>query len=106
MRSILASGRQVSSTQINYLCTYDLYGPVRNVLFLMRADTLRGEVGGGGLVLKIMSFVGPCEMARADRRVLLGAQKTPPPTPHLPPPHLPLPLPLPIQNLLEIDSYL
>ncbi len=29
----------------NYLCTYDLYGPVRNVL--MRADSLRGEVGGG-----------------------------------------------------------
>ncbi len=38
------------------------------VMLLMRADTLRGEVVGG-LALEISSFVGPCEMARADRRV-------------------------------------
>jgi hypothetical protein len=87
MRSILASGRQVSRTQINYLCTYDLYGLVSNVLFLMRADTLRGEVRGVGLALEIESFMGPCEMARAGRRVLFGAQKAPPPTPPSPPPH-------------------
>ncbi len=37
-------------------------------MFLMRADTWRGEVVGG-LALEISSFVGPCEMARADRRV-------------------------------------
>jgi hypothetical protein len=30
----------------------------------------------GGLALEISSFVGPCEIARADRRVLFGAQKT------------------------------
>ncbi len=42
------------------------------VMFLMRADTLRVEVVGG-LALEISSFVGPCEMARADRRVPLGA---------------------------------
>jgi hypothetical protein len=42
----------------------------------MRADTLHGEVGGGGVALEISSFVGPCEIARADRRVLFGAQKT------------------------------
>ncbi len=41
----------------------------------MRADTLRGEVGGGGVALETSSFVGPCEIARADRRVLFGAQK-------------------------------
>ncbi len=37
-------------------------------MFLMRADTLRGEVvgEGGGLTLEISSFVGPCEMARAS----------------------------------------
>jgi hypothetical protein len=35
----------------------------------MRADRLRGE-GGGGVALEIESFVGPCEIARADRRVL------------------------------------
>jgi hypothetical protein len=46
------------------------------VMLLMRADTLRGEVVGG-LALEISSFVGPCEMARADRRVPLGAQKPP-----------------------------
>ncbi len=31
---------------------------------------------GGGLALEIESFVGPCEIARADRRVLFGAHKT------------------------------
>jgi hypothetical protein len=41
---------------------------------------------GGWLALEILSFVGPCEMVRADRRVQFGAQKTqdfqrqPPPT--------------------------
>jgi hypothetical protein len=29
----------------SYLCTYDLYGAY--VMFLMRADPLRGQVGGG-----------------------------------------------------------
>ncbi len=43
------------------------------VRFLMRADTLHGEVGGGGVALETSSFVGPCEIARADRRVLFGA---------------------------------
>ncbi len=43
-------------------------------MFLMRADSLRGEVVGG-LALEISSFVGPCEMARADRRVPLGADR-------------------------------
>jgi hypothetical protein len=40
----------------NYLCACDLHGPVRNVL--MRADPLRGPVGGGW-VLEIESFLGP-----------------------------------------------
>jgi hypothetical protein len=31
---------------LNYLCTYDLYGPVRKVFDA--TDTLRGEMGGGG----------------------------------------------------------
>jgi hypothetical protein len=44
------------------------------VRFLMCADRLHGEVGG--LALEIESFVGPCEIARADRRVLFGAHKT------------------------------
>ncbi len=34
---------------------------------------LCGEVGGE-LALEIQSFVGPCEMARADRRVQFGAR--------------------------------
>jgi hypothetical protein len=39
------------------------------VRFLMRADTLRGEVGvgGGGLALEISSFVGPCEFTGAHK---------------------------------------
>jgi hypothetical protein len=44
------------------------------VRILMCADRLHGEVGG--LALEIESFVGPCEIARADRRVLFGAHKT------------------------------
>jgi hypothetical protein len=59
------------------------------VIVLMRADTLCGEVGGGGLELEIESF-GPLEIARADRRVPFGVKKLeisscnpPPPTsPH------------------------
>ncbi len=35
-------------------------------MFLMRANTLRGEMVVG-LAMEISSFVGPCEMARADR---------------------------------------
>ncbi len=46
------------------------------VMFLMRADTLGGEVVGG-LALEISSFVGPCKMAWANRRVPLGAHHFP-----------------------------
>ena len=50
-----------------------IYGPMiytaPYVKFLMRVDRLGGE-GGGGLALEISSFVGPCETARADRRVM------------------------------------
>jgi hypothetical protein len=55
---------------------YSIYAPMIYtapcIMLLMRADTLRGEVVGG-LALEISSFVGPCEMARADRRVPLEA---------------------------------
>ncbi len=34
---------------------------------------IRWGSGGVGLALDISSFVGPCEMARADKRVLFGA---------------------------------
>ncbi len=53
----------------SYLCTYGLFGPVRNVL--MRADTLRGQVGGGW-ALEIESFLGPLKWHRADRRRRVG----------------------------------
>jgi hypothetical protein len=43
------------------------------VMFLMRADTLRGQVGGGW-ALEIETFLGPVN--RADRRVPFGTQKT------------------------------
>ncbi len=41
------------------------------VMFLMRADTLRGQVRGGW-PLEIESFLGPVKWHRADRRVPLG----------------------------------
>jgi hypothetical protein len=37
-------------------------------MFLMRADTLRGQVGGDW-ALEIESFLGPVKWHRADRRV-------------------------------------
>jgi hypothetical protein len=40
----------------SYLCTYDLYGPY--VMFLMRADPLLGQVGGGW-ALEIETFLVP-----------------------------------------------
>ncbi len=46
------------------------------VMFLMRADTLRGQVGGGW-ALEMESFLGPVKWHRADKRVPFGAQKTP-----------------------------
>ncbi len=57
-----------------------IYGPMiytaPRIRFLMRADGYRCEGGGGVLALEIESFVGPVEIARADRRVLFGAHKT------------------------------
>jgi hypothetical protein len=56
------------------------------VIFLMRADTLRGQVGGCWALES--SFLSPVKRHRADRRVQFLAQKTrnvPGPTPtHLP----------------------
>jgi hypothetical protein len=45
------------------------------VRFLMWADTLRGQVGGGW-ALEMESFLGPVKWHRADRRVPFGAQIT------------------------------
>ena len=45
------------------------------IMFLMRADTLRGQVGRGW-ALEIESFLGPVKWHRAERRVLFGAQKS------------------------------
>jgi hypothetical protein len=43
---------------INYLCTYDLYSPMHNVL----------DAGiGGGWALEFSSFLGPVKWERADR---------------------------------------
>jgi hypothetical protein len=44
------------------------------IMLLMRADTLRGQVGGGW-ALKIESFLSPEKWHRADRRVPFVAQK-------------------------------
>jgi hypothetical protein len=44
------------------------------IMFLMRADTLREQVGEGW-ALKIKNFLGPVKWHRDDRRVPFGAQK-------------------------------
>jgi hypothetical protein len=54
-------------------------------MFLIRADTLRGQLGGGW-ALEMESFLSPVKWHRADRQVPYGAQKLeisrgqPPPT--------------------------
>ncbi len=54
-------------------------------MFLVRADPLRGQVGGGW-ALEIESFFGPVKWHRADRECNLGPKKLqiskaqPPPT--------------------------
>ncbi len=45
------------------------------VIFLMWADTVRGQVGVGW-ALEIESFLGPVKWHRAYKRVPFGAQKT------------------------------
>ncbi len=44
------------------------------IMFWLRANPLRGQVGGWAL--EIESFMGPVKWHRADRRVPFGAQKT------------------------------
>jgi hypothetical protein len=55
-----------------YICTYDLYGPVRNIFDVGRC----GQVGGGWGCLEMESFLRPVKWHRADRRVPFGAQKS------------------------------
>jgi hypothetical protein len=43
-------------------------------MFMMRADPLRGQVGGGW-ALEIETFLGPAKWRRAVRRVPFGAQQ-------------------------------
>jgi hypothetical protein len=45
------------------------------VMFLMPADPLRGQVGGGK-ALEIETFFGPVKWHRAVRRVSFGAQRS------------------------------
>jgi hypothetical protein len=72
------AGPLAAEFSISHLDIVTMYAPMIYtapcVRFLMRADSLRGK--GGELALEIESFVGPCEIAPADRRVLFGAHKT------------------------------
>jgi hypothetical protein len=45
------------------------------VMFLMRADLLRGQVEGG-LTLEIESFLSPVKWHRADKGVLFGPKNS------------------------------
>jgi hypothetical protein len=54
-------------------------------MLLMRADTLRGHVGGGWAleIGTFSSFLGLVKWLRAVRRVPFGAQKRAPPPTHI-----------------------
>ena len=58
-------------TYNNYLCTYDLYSPVHNVL-----DACISVTRGSGRGLEFQSFLGPVKWHPADSRVSYGAQET------------------------------
>ncbi len=58
---------------ISYLCTNDLYGPVRNVFDAWISKITRAS--GRGLAMEIESFLGPVKWHRSKRRVPFGAQK-------------------------------
>jgi hypothetical protein len=62
----------VQYIRYNYLCTYDLYSPVHNVLDACISIT---RASGGGWALEFENFLGPVKWHRADRRVPFGAQK-------------------------------
>jgi hypothetical protein len=62
-----------SSLAYSYLCTYDLYSPVHNVLDACISIT---RAGGRELGLEIESFLGPVKWHRADSRVPFRALKT------------------------------
>ncbi len=53
-----ACAKAFGNLKINYLCTYDLYSPVHNVL-----DASITRRSGRGLGPGIREFFGPCEMA-------------------------------------------
>ncbi len=61
------------TVNFNYLCTFDLYSPVHNVLDACKYIT-RGS--GRGWTLEFSSFLGPVKWHRADRRVPFGVKKT------------------------------
>jgi hypothetical protein len=68
-----------SVLNFKYLCTYDLYGPVRNAL--MREASITWA-SGRGLGPGNREFFGPCEMASSRLSPLASSPPTPPPPPH------------------------
>jgi hypothetical protein len=60
-------------------------------MFVMRADPLRGGVGGG---LAPRVLWAPWKWHRADRRVPFGAHKT----------RFPVPTPLPLSQVMDLPA--
>ncbi len=67
------AGRSESKQRNNTISTYDLYGPVRNAFYVAASITW---ASGRGLGPENREFLDPVKWHRADRRVLLGDQKT------------------------------
>jgi|LakMenEpi03Aug12_release.lakeMendotaPanAssembly.Ray.scaffolds.fasta_scaffold1501617_1 hypothetical protein len=64
------------NTELLYILTIqDIYGPMiytaTYIMFLLRANPLRGQVGGGW-DLEVETFLGPVKWHRAIRRVPFG----------------------------------
>ncbi len=65
------------SSQVTLIAIYaPLIYTAPYIMFLMRADPLRGQVGGVW-DMEIKTFLGPVKWHRGVRRVPFGAQKSP-----------------------------
>ncbi len=64
-----------TSKKERLLILLTIYGPM-DVMLLMRANSLRRQVGGGW-ALEIETFLGPVKWQRAVRRVPFWAPKSP-----------------------------
>jgi hypothetical protein len=81
--------KSVPDNQNNYLCSYDLYSPVDNVLDVC-ISIMRASVGS----LNSSEFFGPCEMASSQVSAIWGPKIS----------RFPGPNPLPLAHIMDMNA--